>query len=722
MAVLTPTLDGRFSPSLRAGFRALAIATFAGLVLLAGASAASAFVTKVGSTTIGAQPRSTVLGSPGAPWRTFDNPEGHPVVHSSVVYAVYWDPDYYYHGDWEHLIDTFLQSAGSESGSLGQVFSVNEQYTDKSNSHAAYKTTFRGAYTDTTPYPNSASNCVDPDTLDSKGHELAKFDNLACLTDAQLRQELQAFIAKNNLKTGMGTIFYLLTPPGVTICGDSGGLSGHCSDFTWQPALKPLAPEEEEPNPESYEHSFCSYHSAITTAPAEGNEATILYAAIPWSAGGAGDYHLLEEARAFECQDGGLDPTAKNYAEEPESPRHQEEPNQLPPNTRGPDGSFDTGLADLIVNQVAVEEQNTVTNPLLNAWQDKSGYEVTDECRNDFALTLGGSSAEENERTLAGTLYNQAIAGNHYYLNDTFNLASLKQGYPAIGCLPGARLEPQFTAPNVVNAGDIVGFDASESVITLDAGQGYEPSSKGAYNAYSTYPTYTWNFGDGTKTVSTDPPGASKADEPSVFHSYTYGGAYTVTLTVTDVGGNTSSTSQHVEVVGPAPPAPTVIPSQGSSPSSVPSSSAPSTKTNSLPTDTTPSKETPAPRVSERIGSHSLATVLREGLAIRYAVNEQVAGNVEAMIATSTAKRLRIHAATAKHLPKGYQRQTLIGSAVLVTTRRGHGTLTIELSRHVAEALSSMSRLKVTLRIVVRNASRQHPKTRTLISSFDLKG
>lgn len=644
-------------------------------------------------------------------------------MHSSVVYAIYWDPDYYYHGDWEHLIDTFLRSAGSESGSLAQVFSVNEQYTDKSNSRAAYKTTFRGAYTDTTPYPNT-SNCVDPDTLDSKGHELAKLDNITCLTDAQLRQELQAFIAKNNLKTGMGAIFYLLTPPGVTICGDSGGLSGHCSDFTWQPALKPLSPEEEEPNPESYEHSFCSYHSAITTAPTEGNEATILYAAIPWSAGGAGDYHLLEEARAFECQDGGLDPTAKNYAEEPENPRHQEEPNQLPPNTRGPDGSFDTGLADLIVNQVAVEEQNAVTNPLLNAWQDKSGYEVTDECRNDFGLTLGGSSAEEAERTLAGTLYNQAMAGNHYYLNDTFNLASLKQGYPAIGCLPGARLEPQFTAPNAVDAGDIVGFDASESVITLDVGQGYEPSSKGGYKAYPTYPTYTWNFGDGTKTVSADPPGASKADEPSAFHSYTYGGTYTVTLTVTDVGGNTASTSRQVTVVGPPPPAPAgsqPSTSTGTGTSGAPTGSAPSGSSGSG-SKTTTQKRTPVPKVSERIGSHSLATVLRKGLAIHYAVNEQVAGNVEVMIATSTAKRLRIHAATAKHLPKGYQRQTLIGSAVLVTTRRGHGTLTIKLSRHVAEALSSMSRLKVTLRIVVRNASRQHPKTRTLISSFDLRG
>ena len=36
----------------------------------------------------------------------------------------------------------------------------------------------------------------------------------------------------------------------------------------------------------------------------------------------------------------------------------------------GPDGSPDTGLADLIVSQIGVQQQNIVTDPLLNAWQD----------------------------------------------------------------------------------------------------------------------------------------------------------------------------------------------------------------------------------------------------------------------------------------------------------------------------------------------------------------
>lgn len=672
---------------------------------LLAASPASAVVAKVqyegSTTTIGMQPRST--SDPTQPPNgivSFGNPSGAPVVHSSVDYAIYWDPEYGFHGDWEHVVNGFLHNLGQESGTRGTVDSVDEQYTDKSNGHASYAFTFRGAYTDRTPYPSNG--CVDPDTLLGFPDGEAKKDNIACLTDAQVKKELQEFIASNHLHAGMGTIFYMFTPPGVTVCIDGGGsIAAYCSDSA--------------PAAESQGHSFCSYHSAISPGnPTEGDESTILYATIPWTAGGLGDFQLFDQAPGYECQDGGYDPTTKPI-EEPESSPTQQEPNHI--TGVGPDGSFDTGLADLIVNQVSVEQRDIATDPLLNAWQDAEGNEVTDECRNFFAVaTIGGTSAAKEE-TDAGTLFNQTIAGGDYYLNDTFDFAALLQRYPAIPCIPGIMLEPQFTSPNAVNAGDIVGFDAEESDATLDAGVGY--SSNG--EPFETYPTYTWDFGDGTKTTSAYPLGASRVDEPSAFHSYAYGGAYTVTLTVTDVGGNTSSTTRRVTVVGPPPPSP-AAPTSTAPTSAAPSGAAPSTSTQSGSTVAKTAKGAPAPSVFEHIGSHSLPTVLHKGLIVHYGVNEQVAGNVEVMIATSTAKRLHIHGPIAKHLPKGDPRQTVIGTAVLVTTRRGHGTLQIKLSPAVKRALSAMTRLKVTLRIVVRNASRQHPKTRTLISSFDLKG
>ena len=74
-----------------------------------------------------------------------------------------------------------------------------------------------------------------------------------------------------------------------------------------------------------------------------------------------------------------------------------------------PDGYCDTGLADLIVSQIGAEQQNIVTNPLLNAWQDAGGKEASDECR-DFFAPAGGSVVASPE-TFAGTLSNQTLAG-----------------------------------------------------------------------------------------------------------------------------------------------------------------------------------------------------------------------------------------------------------------------------------------------------------------------
>lgn len=684
------------------------------LFVVVGASPAGAIVTEVptlaGTVKIGAQPRSTELFA-GAPVGKFANGElvngeGHPVMHSNATYAIYWDPAYYYHGDWQHLIDTFLQNVGSESGTLGDVFSIDEQYTDKSNQRAAYTSSFRGAYVDTNGYPKT-KNCTDPDTLFTYPDKEAEKDNIACITDKQIREQLEEFITKHGLQTGMGTVFFLLTPPGVTVCADEGGVAtSHCSD-TLESA-----------------NGFCSYHSAISpTNPTEGNAETILYDVIPWSAGGLGDANLHDQAPGYECQDGGLDPTSKP-TEKPESPRHQQEPNQLPVGTRGPDGSFDTGLADLIINQVAVELQNTITDPLLNAWQDSAGNEAVDECRNFFALTLGGSVGTQ-ENTEAGTLFNQSIGSGHYYLNDAFNLAALNQHYPGIPCLPGARLEPQFTAPNPVNTKELVGFDAAESNVTLDSGTGFNANAE----PYETFPTYTWNFGDGTHTTSAYPPGASQTDEPSVFHSYEYGGTYTVTLTVTDVGGNTESTSRAITVDGPPPPPPPPTTPSGTSTGSTSTATGTTAGAGTSTGTTTGSGSTAgstastalaAPTVTDSAMSRSLKKVASLGLALRYTVNEQVAGRVEAILDAATARRLHIEARAALGLPQGYPKSVVVGQAVLVTTMGGHGVVRVRFSKTVAKRLAHAGHVTLTLRFVVRNASRTSPQTTTTLSKVVL--
>lgn len=751
------------------------------LAALAGASPAAADVETVGAQQVGLQPRSTDLHESGQyltresqqkgrPIESegafqFANPEGRPVVSDANVYAIYWDPEDTYHGNWQRLIDQFFSSMAQGSGALGDPFAVDTQYTDAAGAHASSHVVFAGAYTDTDPYPLPAG-CADPAAL--------TMGAITCISGEQIETELKSFIADHTLPHGMSDIYYLLTPPGVTDCLSAVGGKYDCSDY---------AGKAESGN-ESYEDSFCSYHAAINPGGGpEGSPETVLYAAIPWTAGGLGDYHLSPQSPATECQDGGWEPASpgsESGAEKVELDPVEQEPNQ---SGLGPDGSYDAGLADLVIGQVATEQQDILTDPLLNGWQThvqgggkEEGQEVTDLCRNFFAPALGGASgvetpeevaareleegeltkkleeagmapaeAEEQAKKLAkkkprhgekgtdaGTLYNAEVAGGHYYLNNAFDLAAVKVPYPGVPCLKGVSLEASFTAPVNVNAGEIVGFDGMESNITLDEGTTYVDGK-----ATATYPTYEWSFGDGS-TVKGYAPGAPSKSSPettpcelpwlspcaaSAFHSYTYGGKYEVTLKVTDVGGNVSSVTRQIVVAGPPPPAPAggggtlggggVGGGAGGS-SSLPKSSKSSGKAGSS------TGSLPKPVASAIVTTTSLEKAVESGLDVRYSVNQQVAGHFEVLIPTRLAKLLKIRGQAAKGLPAGAKPQTVIAYALLITVKGAHGTISIAIPQGTGSRLSRLRHVTLTLRLQVRNAQRSNPKSTLLQTAVKL--
>ncbi len=707
------------------------------------AAPAGAIVANVGSAEVGVQPRETQFVLDGELGAGFANPNGNPVVHSNSTYTVFWDPTNSYHGDWQHLIDEFLQHVGGSSGELSNVFAVDEQYTDRSNAPLSNHSVFKGAYTDTNAYPSPGSGCTDP-------HPFQEVDQLringahtpVCLTDKQIREQLQTFIAQHKLQTGMGTIYYLLTPPGVAVCLDAA--AGHCSDYSGARGGT------------SYENSFCSYHSDINPGGlSTGDANTVLYAAIPWSAGGLANPHLLpvDQRLGYDCQDGGFDPTSKPIIEEPEGPdaqgakevkefeeateeekeqkeitqahagRREQQPNQVP--CPSIDGGCDTGLADVIIGQIAIEQQNIVTNPLLSSWQDAAHFEATDECRNFFAPALGGSSAATTE-SLAGSLYNQELDGGTYYLQTAFNLAAATFSYPGVPCIPGVGIEPQFTSPNPVNAGELVGFDGMESAITLNAGVKYPASGEPT----PTYPVFTWDFGDGSPTVSGFAPGTPSQNSPNAspcespwltpcagaaFHSYQYGGVYSVTLTVKDVAGNVGSVTQDVTVDGPAPPAPPApappTPGTGSGSGAATSNGA-----------TTPGSGSGAakPKVvaTQASTSHSLSSVLRSGLVVRYSVSAQATGRFEVLLASSLAKKIGLKGPAATGLAAGTPPQIVIAKAILVTTKGGHSSYKIKFSKATAARLRKLHKVSLMVRMVVHNPS--SPVPTTVLSTVNL--
>jgi hypothetical protein len=708
---------------------ALALASAAALMLAAllGAAPAGAIVTPVKTglttTTVGLQPRTEALGA-GA-LTPFANETGHVVLHGTSVYAIYWDPQNRFHHEWLVRIDSFFQRMGASSGQLNAGFADLGQFRDRSNTGAVYKTVFKASYSDTAKYP--IGECTDPNpTFTTKP--------ITCLTDAQLREHLQSFITSHGLPKGMNSIFYLLTPPGVAVCVDAAAT--RCSDY------KVSGGEEgkEERKSPSYKESFCSYHADISPSnEVSGDANTILYAAVPWSAGTAGASRLEPAQRvykeAFDCQDGGWNPeqheenrekakelspaeeaafAAGNAEEKAKVERrmqlegpHQEEPSQ---EGKGEIGDYAPGLADLIINQIAQEQSNTVTNPLLNAWQDSEGKEVTDECRNRFASTAGpsggviGGSVTADEHTEAGKLSNMELSSPElssglYYINNVFNLSGSETG----SCVGGVGLVARFTAPNPVNSNEIVGVDGMESTVSLLEGQAFAPTGPPS----KTYATFSWNFGDGTPEVKGFAPGAPLCEAPwlspcaaSSLHSYQYGGVYTVALTVTDVAGNTSRATHSITVVGPPPPSPSTASSGGGSAGSAPAGgSAPGPGAGSG------AKPTPIPAAAAAVASRSLRRALRHGLVVRYSVSERVTGHFEVLLATSLARRLRLHGPTATGLAAGTPQQTVIGKAFLVTAAGGRNTVTIKFSKVTAARLSRVHGVSLMLRLLVRNAS-----------------
>jgi len=706
----------------------LTLALLASLAAFALSTAtAGAVVTEVEGTPVGLQPRTTELHSPSVsgPTTGFSNEGGNAVVSGSEVFAVYWDPQVWFHHEWVAKIDTFLHDLGAASGQDGTIFSALSQYHGRANESASYQSVFKGSYSDTAPYP--AGKCTDPEPM-LRGQ-------ITCLTDAQLREQLQSFISTHGTPKGMHAIYYLLTPPGVTVCLDEA--AGHCSDF----ALSAEEREKEERASVSYQGSFCSYHGDINPdKAAQGDGNTILYAAIPWVAGREGGPWsylpgLSGQGQAYDCQDGGWNP--EKGEENPEEPRelsekeleelakatkkqkeeaakartlegpHIEEPNQ---EELGEEGDYAPGLSDVIVNQIAVEQANIVTDPLLASWQNKTtGEEATDECRNTFAATaepssLAGSVTAEPE-TEAGTLSNEVVNGDPYYVNNVVNVGRLHKS----DCVGGYGLVPRFTSPNPVNAGELVDFDGMESSVSEFQASLFGPTGPPT----TTYAQFSWNFGDGA-TATGYAPGAPICEAPwlspcaaSAFHSYTYGGTYTVSLTITDVGGNRATVSHEVTVAGPTPPAGPGTAGPGSTSPGTP-------------------RVTPvlpgAPVAKAAVASHSLRSAVRKGLAVSYSVNEQVAGRFEVLMAASLAKKLKIAGAPATGLPAGTPPQLVIARSVLVTTKGGRSTVHIRFSKKVAARLKRVRKANVMLRLVVRNAASSDPQTATVLSAVTLAG
>ncbi len=139
-----------------------------------------------------------------------------PVMQTNSTYAIYWIPaGYSVSPNYQSLINGFFQNVAADSGKTSNVYYSTTQYYDTTGVRISYSSSFAGSYLDTSPLP--ASGCTDAYTS-------------VCITDAQIRTEIQKVMTANGWTAGPNKLFFLFTAKGIGSCfGSSCAFSQYCA-------------------------------------------------------------------------------------------------------------------------------------------------------------------------------------------------------------------------------------------------------------------------------------------------------------------------------------------------------------------------------------------------------------------------------------------------------------------------------------------------------------
>ncbi len=498
------------------------------------------------------------------------NYHGGQVLHSTAPYLIFWDPGSAITTASQDLFERYFTDVAAAGGQVTNVYAVDRQFTD-STGFADYQQSFSSAtqaIADTQPYPGrDMVNC--PHAAPTYPH---------CLTDTQLQAEITRLIAADGLPQGTGAnapIYFIVTPSTVNICADS----MDCADNT-----------------------FCAYHSGYANGPN-----TVLYATIPMFFNGASSAQN-PKACQFDNNPAVQEPNADPADVAIKYLSHEDNETITDP--------LGTGWWDSNSNQ---EDGDNC-----NAYGTFSPANGTNP--DAFLPTLGGSA-------VAGTLFNQSIEGDPYYIQSEWSNGDVNcEMRPSAGTITPSFTVPTgplFVAHSVsFNPGaststkgyTSVSWDFGDGNASFSAGAGAPSTVSHTYSAPGTYtvtltlvdsrgnlatighsltvnlgtpPTaafsfsppgplvggsvdfdasgssdanagasitgYAWNFGDGSTGSGVAPS-----------HAYAAPGTYSVTLTVTDSLGLTSTPVVHtVEVIGRPSPAFTFSPNDAAPGSTV---------------------------------------------------------------------------------------------------------------------------------------------------------
>ena len=124
--------------------------------------------------------------------------------------AIYWSPSNAIGSgsSYSSLINQYFGDVAAASGTSGNVYAVLNQYYNGANAHITYNSTFTGAVYDSQPYP--ASGCSD-----------SVSQTTTCLSDAQLRAEIQRLYSSGTIQADSNTTYFVFTDKNIGSCYSS---------------------------------------------------------------------------------------------------------------------------------------------------------------------------------------------------------------------------------------------------------------------------------------------------------------------------------------------------------------------------------------------------------------------------------------------------------------------------------------------------------------------
>ncbi len=212
----------------------------------------------------GAEPCTETCAGPLLYW-------GGQVMRRVKVYLIQWEPPEpakngqaltkfeKLEPSYSPQVETFLRGVAADGANhlLTNVFSVDDLYGEpEAGRSGEYSSEFGQALLDTHVYP-----AVEP--LSCPTQTEAEHEEQPCISDSekapQLAEEVARFVTEKGLPTGLGAIYFVLTPHDVNSCAGGEGASAQCNT-----------------------NAYCAYHSQLTVEPKTINEKVIIYANMPY--------------------------------------------------------------------------------------------------------------------------------------------------------------------------------------------------------------------------------------------------------------------------------------------------------------------------------------------------------------------------------------------------------------------------------------------------------